>query len=122
MRALAEAGFVVTAIQPVKGEMTTSVTKNSAEPSNLDSVVICRKRSAASASSLTDPAVAARIAEQRLAALLAGGTAVGPGDIRSVIRGHVLSSLTTAAIDQDIDQLAALADALATDCIARLLA
>ncbi len=41
--ALADAGFRVTAIQPIKGEMSTSSTKHGREPSNLDSIVVCRK-------------------------------------------------------------------------------
>ena len=58
MQALAEAGLGVTAVQPVKGEMTTSVTKGGMEPSNLDAVVVCRKRASAVSNSVTDAGAA----------------------------------------------------------------
>jgi putative DNA methylase len=54
MLALAEAGFVVTAVQPVKAEMSTSVAKNALEPSNLDSIIVCRKRGAAASGGVAD--------------------------------------------------------------------
>jgi putative DNA methylase len=53
---MATAGLVVTAVQPVKGEMTTSITKGGTEPSNLDAVIVCRKRTGEVAGILTDPA------------------------------------------------------------------
>lgn len=122
MRALAEAGFVVTAVQQVKGEMTTSVTKGGIEPSNLDAVIVCRKRGAAIKSITVDPFKAACEAARRLANLRDAGVTVGAGDIRSVIRGQVVATYTTDPASIDLEALAALADELATDQIRRILA
>ena len=120
MLALTEAGFIVTAVQPVKGEMTTSVTKNSVEPSNLDAIVVCRKRTANPCSSLIEPNAAAASGEQRLITLLSAGVEVGAADIRSVIRGHVLATYTARPEHVDIQSLATLADELASQCATRL--
>jgi putative DNA methylase len=111
MLALAEAGFVVSAVQPVKAEMSTSVAKNALEPSNLDSVIVCRKRGAADG--VADAHRAAELGARRLASLRSAGIEVGPGDVRSVIRGHVLATYTASPEAADIDALAALADRLA---------
>jgi putative DNA methylase len=113
MLALAEAGFVVTAVQPVKAEMSTSVAKNGLEPSNLDAIVVCRQRAAAACDGPADPHAAAALGARQLAELQSAGIDVGPGDIRSVIRGHVLAAYTTAPELTDIQALAALADRLA---------
>lgn len=121
MQALSEAGFIVTAIQPVKGEMSTSITKNGAEPSNLDSIVVCRTRTADGITPLASPGIAAKIGEQRLTELLADGTSVGAGDIRSVVRGHVLACYTANSQGLEIDELALIADELASHSIARML-
>jgi putative DNA methylase len=119
--ALSNAGLVVTAIQPVKGEMSTSVTKGGAEPSNLDSVIVCRRRDGFLPVSVSDPVDAADVGERRLMALRSTGVNVGAGDIRSVIRGHVLATYTMArAGDADLEKLAFLADDLATERILRL--
>jgi adenine-specific DNA methylase len=120
-RALAKAGFVVTAVQPVKGEMMTSVTKGGAEPSNLDSVIVCRKRTTVvEGAAFTDPHAAADEGEARLIELRASGVSVGAGDIRSVIRGYVLATYTAKPEQQEIHQVAELADELASEKIAKL--
>ena len=121
-RALAEAGLVVTAVQPVKGEMTTSVTKGGIEPSNLDAVIVCRKRRSAPPSLLTDPRTAAEVGERLLTELRSAGVDVGAGDIRSVIRGHVLATYTADPHVLDLPSLAALADDLAAERVDRMTA
>jgi len=122
VRAIAEASLVITAVQPVKGEMTTSVTKGGGEPSNLDAVIVCRKRSVNGSSSQTDPIEAAEVGDRRLMTLKAAGVEVGAGDIRSVIRGHVLATYTENPNKIDVDSLAILADELATERVTRLMA
>jgi putative DNA methylase len=123
MRGLAQAGFIVTAVQPVKGEMITSVTKGGIEPSNLDAIIVCRKQETSSAQlTPTDPLEAARLAEQRLRSLRDAGVTIGTGDIRSVIRGQVLATYTSEPRTRDLDALATLADELATNRIAQILA
>jgi len=107
-------------VQPVKAEMSTSVAKNGLEPSNLDAIVVCRERTAAR-DATADPHAAADLGARRLAELQSAGIDVGPGDVRSVIRGHVLATYTAAPQTTDIQALAALADRLAAERAARLL-
>lgn len=77
MRGLSGAGFEVTAVQPVKGEMSTSTTKSTAsEPSNLDSVVVAR-RAPRSQPVARSPREAAEQAVSRLGALQTAGVEVG---------------------------------------------
>lgn len=122
MRGLGQAGFIVTAVQPVKGEMITSVTKGGIEPSNLDAIIVCRKQGTAAQLVPTDALEAARVAEQRLRNLRDAGVTIGAGDIRSVIRGQVLAIYTSEPRTRDLDALAALADELATNRITQILA
>jgi putative DNA methylase len=119
MRALANSGFTVTAVQPVQGEMITSVTKGGTEPSNLDAVVICRKMQEPRDQS-TDPVQAAEAAVRRLVTLLDAGITAGAGDIRSVVRGQVLAIYTETPSEHDLAQLANLADELASEYVRRL--
>ncbi|MGH4033037.1 DNA methyltransferase [Actinomycetota bacterium Odt1-20B] len=126
VEALADAGLAVTAIQPIKGEMSTSVTKGGKEPSNLDSVIVCRKRAAAPSGDSSPEAAAVR-GERLLGELRAAGVQVGVGDVKSVIRGHVLALHTLGRSgngggdgDGGIAGLAELADSLAEASVTRL--
>lgn len=121
MRGLKAAGFEVTAVQPVKAEMSTSATKSAAsEPSNLDSVVVAR-RVPWNRPFATLPKDAAEKALSRLQMLRAGGVEVGAGDVRSVVRGSVLSLITIESLDVDVANLTTEADELAQDGVNRLL-
>jgi len=122
IESLRRAGFVVTAVQPVKAEMTTSVVKAGArEPSNLDSVVVCRRVAdgATNPSRSLDDALAS--ARDELTRLRDAGVEVGAGDIRSVVRGSLLASLASAGRDLD-DLVATMVDDLATEAIAQITA
>lgn len=110
VKALKNAGLVVTAIQPIKGEMSTSVVKAGAsKPSNLDSIVVCRKQK----STLVNPAKAEtkyKEALDRLADLQKEGIKVGYTDVCSVIRGTVLAMYTDSQNTYDTDKLSKLAN------------
>ncbi|MEU9556070.1 DNA methyltransferase [Streptomyces fumanus] len=118
VRALADAGLAVTAIQPIKGEMSTSVTKGGKEPLNLDAIVVCRKRGAHRPDQVS-PEAAATQGERLLTELKRSGIRVGAGDVKSVVRGHVLATHT---LDQSLElaALAELADSLAEASVTRL--
>lgn len=119
---LASAGLVVTSIQPVKGEMSTSTTKYGCEPSNLDAIVVCRKLANVSDGAPDRDVVSVcAVAMGRLAALRDEGIKVGAGDIRSVIRGCVLA-MYTADASLDVGALAKLADELAAEAVDQCLA
>lgn len=93
--ALRQEGFVVTAIQPIKAEMSTSVTKSAAnEPNNLDTIVVCRKRGTELPPHARLPREAAELAAERLLALYDAGIVVGQADIMSVVNGSVMALYT----------------------------
>jgi len=125
MTALRGAGFVVTALQPVKAEMSVSATKSGAsEPSNLDSIVVCRKSPAPAIA--VNAEAAAAVAVGRLRRLQIAGIAISRTDVTSVVNGTVLSLLTAEGNRsvEDLSQICAevshsaaavlLGDALAT--------
>jgi putative DNA methylase len=121
MRGLRAAGFEVTAVQPVKGEMSTSATKSSAsEPSNLDSVVVARK-APADRPFASCPLEAAKNALKLLASLQDGKIDVGAGDVRSVVRGSVLALATVQKLGLDVGALLEEADRLAQEGVDRLI-
>jgi adenine-specific DNA methylase len=118
MTALRAAGFVVTAVQPVKAEMSVSATKSGAgEPSNVDSIVVCRK-SPASPVTMT-PAAAAALATEKLLQLRSVGISISRTDVTSVVTGTVLS-LATGINASPVDELCTAA-AAESACAARLL-
>jgi putative DNA methylase len=61
VQALAEAGLMVTAVQPRQGRDEHERHQGWVEPSNLDAVIACRKRASAVPSSLTEPQGAAEV-------------------------------------------------------------
>ncbi len=117
IESLRRAGFVVTAVQPVKGEMTTSIVKSGArEPSNLDSVVVCRRVADGATSLSTSQDEALARAHGALVGLREAGIVVGDGDIRSVVRGSLLAYF--AASGQELNATTAeMVDRIATETI-----
>ena len=109
---LTRAGFVITAIQPVKGEMSTSIVKGgSREPSNLDSIVICRRSADNPSLKMKSIQQARDAAVESLIKLRDEGLDVGIGDIRSVARGAMLAYLASSGADpeahlEDIETMA----------------
>jgi len=120
--ALRQAEFVVTAIQPVKAEMSTSVTKSAAhEPSNLDTIVVCRKRGTALPPHARLPQEAAAAAAERLLALRSAGIGVGRADAMSVVRGSVLAIYTDPDCPIRLDELVEAAEQLGERTAAEVL-
>lgn len=120
IESLRRAGFCVTAVQPVKGEMTTSIVKSSArEPSNLDSVVICRRSADGATSPHRSLGEALATAVKELTKLHDARVGVGAGDVRSVVRGSLLGYL--ASTGADLHGAVDAVDAYATEVIKSLL-
>jgi adenine-specific DNA methylase len=120
IESLRRAGFCITGVQPVKGEMTTSIVKSgSREPSNLDSVVICRRvvDGAANPHASVDDALATAVKE--LSQLHDAKAGVGAGDVRSVVRGSLLAYF--ASTGADLEDAVDLVDAHANAVIDTLL-
>ncbi|MFI5717813.1 DNA methyltransferase [Nocardia sp. NPDC051750] len=122
INSLRRAGFVVTAVQPVKGEMATSVVKSGArEPSNLDSIVVCRRAVDGANNPNRSLKEALATAQKELASLRHAGVDVGSGDVRSVVRGSLLAYLASAGEELD-PAVEASVDELATQSIKTVLA
>lgn len=118
---LRRAGFVVMGVQPVKGEMATSIVKSGArEPSNLDSVVVCRRSADEAKNPNRSFEEVLATAQKALSELREAQIDVGTGDVRSVVRGSLLAYLaSTGAV---LDAAAVLTvDELATQTISTLL-
>ena len=109
---LFRAGFVVTSVQPVKGEMSTSVVKKGAkEPSNLDSVVVCRRLEDGAVAPGTCFGDALAGAREAIGNLIQSNTDVGSGDVRSVVRGTLIAHLVACGGSLDDDVLQSVDDA-----------
>lgn len=109
VKALGAAGLVITAVQPVKAEMSTSTVKSSAaDPSNLDSIVVCRPTGRAIPQMTTVEAVRER-AVAALRECQEAGVKVGHADVESVIRGSVLALHTLPGNSQSVESLTAAA-------------
>jgi putative DNA methylase len=120
--ALRRAGFVVTAIQPIKAEMSTSVTKAAArEPTNLDAVIVCRKLGTDLPPHARAPMEAAQLARERLLALREAGISVGRADVMSVVRGSVLAIYTDPSCSSTLAELLAAGDRLGEQVAIRVL-
>lgn len=118
LEAIAQAGLVVTSMQPVKAEMSVAAPKHGArEPSTLDTIVVCRKQGGAVATMGDAPHAAAERARERLTAIAEGGVQFGSADVRSVVRGSVLSLLTRADLRFELGELVGAAEDLAEDLV-----
>lgn len=112
--ALRRAGLVVTAIQPVKAEMSTSSTKRGSNaPNNLDSLVVCRPSASARACLGNTVEDTFATALNRLSAIRDSGVLVGEGDVRSVVAGSVIALSTMPAYEADPADLLTRAQELA---------
>ncbi|MER6011620.1 DNA methyltransferase [Streptomyces bluensis] len=110
VRALESAGLVITAIQPVKAEMSTSTIKSAAaDPSNLDSIVVCRLPGHGVQLPETVEAAVGR-ATAGLRECQEAGVKVGFADVESVVRGSVLALHTIPGNKRSIADLVAAAD------------
>ncbi|MFJ8435036.1 DNA methyltransferase [Kitasatospora sp. NPDC094019] len=114
VRALEVAGLIITAVQPVKAEMSTSTIKSSAaDPSNLDSIVVCRLPGHEVPAATSVEGVERRAISGLLECQNAG-IKVGYSDVESVVRGSFLALHTLPSNVRTVDALAAEAD-LAVD-------
>jgi adenine-specific DNA methylase len=108
---LADAQFIVTNVIPVADEMVTSLSRAGAnEPTRLNAIVVCRHRSHTPEPHAEDPELALMRGRNALAALVDAGIDLGPGDVRSFLRGTALASLTVPNASEDAAILGHLAD------------
>lgn len=96
---LVGAGFVIVQTHPIKAEMSGATPKRQAhEPIDLDILIVCRKREAASVREQEDllPAACTDAAAQ-LERLVRSGRPVSRGDVRIVLMAQVIRRLSRAA-------------------------
>lgn len=119
LRALFEAGLVVTASQPIKAEMSVAIPKQQAkEPINLDIVVVCRKRGYVQTTDHDE--IPWKDIEQltwkQISRFYITGRKLSRNDIRIIVMGQLLKLLSSnrnfdissnmlANADQDIENL-----------------
>ncbi|MFI8996943.1 DNA methyltransferase [Streptomyces sp. NPDC053542] len=120
VKALENAGLVITAVQPVKAEMSTSTVKSSAaDPSNLDSIVVCRLTGHTVPERLTVESVRDR-AVVALRECQDAGVKVGYADVESVVRGSILALHTIPGNSLSLEELTATAGEAVTAAAAAL--
>ncbi|MGH2343247.1 DNA methyltransferase (plasmid) [Segnochrobactraceae bacterium EtOH-i3] len=99
LAALMKAGFVITAAQPIKAEMSVAMPKQQAkEPIDLDIIVVCRKRGHAEAPTNGDLwSAAARQAELQVTRLAQAGRRLSRNDVRIIVMAQQLRLLSFGA-------------------------
>jgi putative DNA methylase len=99
LSALMQAGFVITASQPIKAEMSVAAPKQQAkEPIDLDIILVCRKREAADADLLIPTAeVAFETALTQVERFRAVGRKLSRNDVRVIVMGQLLRVISSAS-------------------------
>lgn len=117
LRSLVQAGFVVTAVHPVRGELSRAVPKAQAkQPILYDIIVVCRKRECLQVKServgSDDPVkVALESARAQFERLVTAGLPVGQGDAKSLALAHLLKHLSQRpSVDQASQEMDAAAE------------
>lgn len=118
--AMLDAGFVISATHPVKGEMSGATPKNQAkEPIDLDIIIVCRKKNAEPVADAVDESAAEAAAARQIQRMRAAGRKLSRNDVRIVFMGQLIKRMSQArmsenpadllgrdAIEQAIDRLA----------------
>jgi len=97
-RAIREAGFCITRIQPVKAEMAVSVPlQQSKSPVGVDLIFVCRKAQSARPEFEEADGISLlsclRETKTSVLDLKSGGIAIGIGDVKVILMGSILSRL-----------------------------
>ncbi|CAO3375349.1 DNA methyltransferase [Azospirillum argentinense] len=106
LRSLVEAGFVVTAAHPVKAEMSVASPKAAAsEPIDVDSIIVCRKRSGDAEVPVSFIEEAECAAFRQVSRLVAASRKLSRNDIRVVLMGQILRVLSVANASAGIAEM-----------------
>jgi putative DNA methylase len=99
IKATSAAGVYVTAVQPIKSEMSVATPKSQAtEPIDLDMIIVCRKRDQTRRLETDDAAImgeAVDATRRQLQAFHRVGRRPGSGDVRVILNAHALRCLST---------------------------
>lgn len=109
LRALSQAGLVVTASQPIKAEMSVAMPKLQAkEPINLDIVVVCRKRGYVQPIDHDEVPWedVERLSRNQISRFRCSGRKLSRNDVRIIVMGQLLKSLSShSSFDMSYDML-----------------
>lgn len=109
LRALSEAGLVVTASQPIKAEMSVAMPKQQAkEPIDLDIVVVCRKRAYVQPTDHDEIPWddVERLARKQIVRFRATERKLSRNDVRIIVMGQLLKCLSShSSFDRSYDML-----------------
>lgn len=99
LSSLIRAGFYVSAVQPIKAEMSVAAPKAQAsEPIDLDVIVVCRKRTARTLPPVLFPLLlkdATAEAESQVRRFNIAGRSLGKNDVRVVLMSQLLKRLSS---------------------------
>jgi len=105
LTALHQAGFTVSAAQPIKSEMSVGQPKHQTkEPIDLDVVLVCRKRGMVSHSSIVGPsslAEAARTAQAQASRFARAGRSLSRNDILVILMAQIVRWLSRSPLADD---------------------
>jgi adenine-specific DNA methylase len=108
LRALMEAGFGVTAAQPIKAEMSVAMPKHQAkEPIDLDIIIVCRKRSQIQKHKWNGDlfSTVTPVATRQASRLIDSGRRLSRNDVRIIVMAQVLRQLSHAHSMEDALQI-----------------
>jgi putative DNA methylase len=108
LQALLDGGFVITAAQPIKSEMSVAAPKSQAkDPIDLDIIFVCRKRQEGDPGELPFDLVRGAIdeAEAQVARFSAARRRLSRNDVRVIVMSHALKGLTSIRSDRALDEL-----------------
>lgn len=98
LQALMEAGFVISAVHPIKAEMTVAMPKVQArEPIDLDMILVCRKRPQHDTQRYDDVdlwGTVAPPAQAHVDRLRAAGRRLSRNDVRIIVMSHLLRQIS----------------------------
>lgn len=104
--ALRTAGFVITASQPVKAEMSGATPKNQAkEPIDLDIIVVCRKRGADQPSFTPCAQDAEKAASAQVSRLALSGRKLSRNDIMIILMGQLIKQESMGSLAEEPSKL-----------------
>ncbi|MBK1736094.1 hypothetical protein CKO15_12600 [Halorhodospira abdelmalekii] len=104
LRALMEAGFGITAAQPIKAEMSVAMPKHQAkEPIDLDIIIVCRKRSQIQKHKWNGDlfSTVTPVVTRQASRLIDSGRRLSRNDVRIIVMAQVLRQLSHAHSMED---------------------
>lgn len=104
LQALIRSGFAVTAVQPIRGEMSVAIPKRRTKnPINLDVILVCRKRREFCRETDVENTVTTALqeAEYQIRRFAAAGRELSDGDMRVVMMAQLLKPLSDLESEDD---------------------